>query len=465
MEFNYKAIYRIAGLLMFFLGLALLPAALVAVLNREYAPLKAFSTAAIVCATAGFFIVKTFKPLEHVSLRMRDGFLIAPLSMLLVSVLGMFPYMLSGEIPSAVDAFFESVSGFSTTGATILADIGSHSKSVLFWRSFTQWLGGIGIIVFMVALLPAFEKVAAVLPNAARVLLVLYSGFTLLETGFLLAGGFSLYEALVCSFSTVSTGGFSPYASSVSHFGSWYSCVVFAVFMATGAINYSLICQALRRKAKTILRDPELRLFIAIAAVSAMAIGADLAFRGLGSLAAVVQAISILTTTGYVTADAASWPLFCIMVLFLLMFVGACSSSAGGGLKVVRIIMVFKLIGRGVFIRLHPNAVVSIKLLDQAMPSDIVSKAANYVFLYIVVIFAGSMLISFDAPSMMSGISAVASSLGNIGPMFSEAGLSTDYTVFSWPARLLLALLMLIGRLELFAPLILFTPGFWNPGR
>ncbi|MCL1810208.1 MAG: TrkH family potassium uptake protein, partial [Clostridiales bacterium] len=228
---------------------------------------------------------------------------------------------------------------------------------------------------------------------------------------------------------------------------------------------FGLVCQALRRGMGKFLHDPELKLYFTIIAVSTIAVSAGLSYGGLQGSAAAIQTVSIMTTTGFVTADSAAWPLFCKMILFSLMFVGACSSSAGGGLKVVRVLMVFKLMGRGVFVRLHPNAVVSIKLYDQTMPGDMVSKAASFVFLYAVVFFAGSLLVSFDTPDLVSGVSAAASSLGNIGPMLCEAGMSTDYTVFSPFSKLVLSLLMVLGRLELFTPLILFTPGFWHPGR
>ncbi|MCL1810262.1 MAG: hypothetical protein FWG42_10940, partial [Clostridiales bacterium] len=233
MSFNIKIINRIAGLLVFFFGLALLPAALIAAVYGEYAQLRAFSATSLACTVAGFFFAKAFRPVESASLKLRDGFIAAPMSLLLVSVLGMLPYVLSGEIPAA-DAFFESVSGFSTTGATVLANVEIHSKSILFWRSFTQWLGGAGIIIFTVALLPAFEKIAPVIPNAARVLFVLYAGITAMEACLLAMGGFSFYDAAVCAFSTVSTGGFSPSGSYSQLFGSGYVCFVFALFMTVG---------------------------------------------------------------------------------------------------------------------------------------------------------------------------------------------------------------------------------------
>ena len=238
-----------------------------------------------------------------------------------------------------------------------------------------------------------------------------------------------------------------------------------------GGTSFTLYYLAARRGLRELLNDSEFQLFIliivaAITTISTMLIANDVFDSTLHTVKyAAVQVVSIVTTTGYVAADFNSWPFFCKMILFSLMLVGGCSSSAAGGMKIIRVLIVFKLISRGIFIKLHPNAFVSIKLYDKRMSGDVVSKTVSFVFLYIVVIFAGSILISLDNIDMMGTVSAVVSSLGNIGPMLSESGLATGYAIFSYPSKLLLSLLMLMGRLELFTVLMILTPGFWTQSR
>jgi len=372
------------------------------------------------------------------------------------AVLGSLPYIISGEIPGIADAFFESASGFSATGATVLGDVEGHSGAILFWRSITQWLGGMGFLISMAALMPSPNKLLHGYSITVKAAVAIYIFFTCLQTIFLLFGGLTLYDAALHAFSTVSTGGFSSYNDSVSHFGSMYVDTVFSLFMLLSAISFNLYYLILRRGAaglRAFSADAELRLFTAVLIVSCALINADLILNDTFDSsvetagASVVQTISILTTTGYVRTDFNAWPLFSAMILFSLMFVGSCGSSPGGGLKVVRVLLLFKLIARGILIRQHPNAVIQIKFSDKAVSREALSKSAGYFFLYVSLIAAAAILISPDGLGLLRSAGAAASALGNIGPMFCENGAPLDYSEFSNSSKILLSLLMLSGKL------------------
>ena len=381
---------------------------------------------------------------------------IAALCWLAISFLGSLPYVISGEIPNVIDAFFESVSGFSATGATVLGDIESHCGLILLWRSLTQWLGGMGFIVSMAAFARSEGKPANGYFITVKASLFLYILFTCLETVLLLFGGLTLFDAAAHTFSTVSTGGFSLYNSSLSHFGSAYVDAVFAVFMLLSAVNFNLHYLVLRYGAAGLREasgDPEFKLFTAILSISVIAVIVNLisnvtfvsgseTIRG-----SVVQSVSILTTTGYVRADFNAWPLFSVMILFSLMFAGSCGSSLGGGLKIFRVLFLAKLIGRGIFIRQHPNAVFQIKISEKAVQGEALSKAAGYFFLYISLFAIGVILVSLDGAGLLRSAGAAISALGNAGPMFCESGSPLDYSGFSYGSKLLLSLLMLTGKL------------------
>ena len=487
MDLNHKYIFKMMGTLMIFIGISMFPSILMALLYKEPPALKAFAATAVFSIIIGIFLAKMIRAGQK-RLKVRDGYLIVASCWLLASVIGSVPYMLSGEIPNFIDAFFETTSGFSTTGASILTDVENVSRSVLFWRAFTQWLGGMGILVFAVAILPSLgiggnvivkaeapgpmlEKVAPKISDSAKILYIMYTSFTLLEIVLLLICGMNFYDSLVHTFASISTGGFSAYNDSIAHFDSVYIDTIVLIFMFIGGISFNLYYLVIRHGFCEFLHDSELKLYTLILVVSALLIGINLHLSGIFSSASgalrhsAFQAVSIMTTTGFVTDNYDLWPTFSKMILLALMLIGGCSASAAGGIKVIRILMIYKLIGRGIYLRLHPKAVVSIRIRDKAIPADIVSKVASFVFLYVAIIFVSSILISLDSLDMMSGISAVISCIGNIGSGFGASGPMIHYSTFSYASKGLLSVLMLIGRLELFTLLMLFVPGFWNPNR
>lgn len=487
MSVNFGSVIRMMGILLLVLGCSLMPALFVALLYCESVSAKAFLATLLPCLAAGFILIKVFRP-SLIRLKARDGFLIVSLCWLVASLIGSVPLRLSGAIPSYVDAFFEVCSGFSTTGSSILTDIESLPKSMLFWRSFTHWLGGMGIIVFAAALLPSIgmkgqliasaetpgptlDKISPRFSDTAKNLYLVYLLFTAAETILLLFGGMNLYDALVHTFGTVGTGGFSTYNASVANFSSPYIQWVIIIFMTLCGVNFNLYFVLIRHGVKRVLRDSELRLYLTIIGCTALLLVVNLmasgTYRNLGDCIrdSAFQVTSIITTTGYATADYDIWPTFSKMLIFMLMLTGACSASTGGGVKIVRILVSLKLVRRGVSMKLHPNRIVSVTLNKNLVPQEIATNIANFVFFYIFVLFSGALVISLNGFDLMTTLSSVLTCLGNVGPGFNLVGPTMNFSVFSDFSKVVLSLLMIAGRLELFTFFMLLSPHYWNSNR
>ncbi|MEA4987913.1 MAG: TrkH family potassium uptake protein [Anaerovorax sp.] len=487
MVLNYKLILKVDAAIGILLAAAMIPSLIVSLLYNEIDAAISFARCIVPMLFLGAFVVYKIKPTSS-TLRMRDGFLIVASCWILASIFGAFPFLLSNSIPSFIDAFFETASGFSTTGASILTDIEVLPKGILFWRSFTHWLGGMGILVFAIALLPALgiggqriiraetpgptlDKLSPKISDSARILYSMYFGMTLLEVILLCIGGVNLYDALVHTFGTVGTGGLSSYNNSIAHFDSIYVDIVITVFMILAGVNFNLYYLLLQRKIKDFFSDYELRGYLIIIAIATVLIAWNLwstnTYDTIGESLrySVFQAASITTTTGYSTTNFDLWPTFSKMVLFLLMFVGGCSSSTGGGVKVIRVLILLKLIRRGMYRKLHPRAVVPVKIQGKAIPSATVSGITSFPVLYACLLLFGSLIISLENFDMLTSISSVAACLGNIGPGFELVGPSANYSAFSDFSKMFLAFYMLIGRLELFTIMLLFAKLFWNPDR
>ena len=356
---------------------------------------------------------------------------------------------------------------------------------MLFWRSFTHWLGGMGILVFTIALLPAIgvegqqiaaaevpgptlSKIVPKLSDTARYLYILYLIMTLVETVLLMFGGLDLFDALCHSFSSLGTGGFSNYNASIAHFDSIYVEIVIMIFMFLAGMNFNLFFVFYKNGFKSFYKDGEWKLYVYIIGVSTLLITLVLYFTNNYSLGeslryASFQDISIITTTGFATADYTLWPTFCQLILFLLFYCGGCSSSTGGGIKVVRVLVLLKLVKRSIAIRLHPRAVVQVKVNNQLLTRDTVSNIANFLFLYLALGMFGAFIVSFDGYDFVTSISASFTCLGNTGPGFCAIGPAENFTIFSDFTKLVLSFIMIAGRLEIFTLLMLFTKRFWNP--
>lgn len=409
----------------------------------------------------------------------REGFLIVSLSWILVSLAGAVPFVLGGAIPSYVDAVFETVSGFTTTGASILTDVESLPRGLLFWRSFTHWIGGMGVLVFIMAVLPLANDrsmhvmraevpgpaVGKMVPRArdtAMWLYGIYLGLTLLEVVFLLAGGMPLFDSLVNTFGTAGTGGFAIKNASIGFYNSAYLDGVITVFMLLFGINFNLYFLLLMRDFKQVLKSEELRVYLGVALTAMLLIALNILPQyggfGVAFRYSAFQVSSIMTTTGFATADYTLWPTFSQTILFLLMILGACGGSTGGGLKVSRAIILVKSLGREVVRLVHPRAVSTVRLDGKRVEAQTVRDVGVFFIAYMFIIAVMTLLISLDGFGFATTFSAVTACMGNIGPGLGAVGPMGNFADFSLASKLLLSLTMLLGRLEIFPLVLFFTP-------
>lgn len=484
---KHSALLRMMGALFAVLGISFIPTVIIALIYGEYFEGLCFGCTMAACGIVGLILMKFFNP-SDLKLKQRDGFLIVSLIWIISSIIGAVPMVLTGAIPNPFDAFFELCSGFSTTGATIMTDIESQAKSVLFWRSFTHWLGGMGIVVLATALLPSIgiggqnvasaetpgptlTKVTARFSDNSKTLYILYIGFTVVEFILLLVGGMSAYDSAIHTFGTVGTGGFSNYADSIAHFSSPYLQWVIIIFMALCGINFNLYFFIPRKRFKDFFADEELRLYLGILFVFSFASAIVLMLQG--GYASVSKAIrdsffhiiAVMTTTGYATADFDLWPAFCKMLIFIVLITGACSSSTGGGVKMIRILAAIKYVKRGFFQKLHPNRIINMTINKIPVQQSVVTNIVNFIFLYIAVLFVGTLLIAVDGKDLVTSFTAVLTCLSNVGPGFNGVGPTMNFSGFSDYATFVLSILMIAGRLELFTLLVLFSPRYWDSNR
>lgn len=487
MSLNYAAIGRILGFISIILGIAMAPSLFISLAMKEGAAAVAFIATILPLLSAGYFLTLKVRP-ASAPLRLRDGFLVVALCWITASLAGSLPYLISGAATHPADAIFESTSSFTTTGATVFNDVESLPKGLLFWRSFSQWLGGMGILLFAVSILPALgisgqiiaraetpgptlTKMAPKMADSARLIYLMYGGLTLLQILLLLLGKMSLFDACVFAFGSASSAGLTNYNDGAAHFSSPYIQGIISLFSLFACVNFGLYYTLAKGKIRQFFRDSELRAFLFILVGAFLLISGNLLLKGVyGSPWEALEsgffhAASFLTTTGHVTADIAAWPSFSQVILVTLMFIGGCSSSTGGGLKVVRVVVLIKLIRRGIYRRLHPRAVVPVKLQGKIISADTVSGIAAFIVTYFLVFLMGTLILSLEPFDFLTALTASAAALGNIGTGFGIMGSDAVYSMFSPWAKLFLSLLMLIGRLELFTILLLFTPSFWNPDR
>jgi trk system potassium uptake protein TrkH len=482
MGFNYNSIMLIMGKIFIVSGLAMTFPLLVAIIYGEKEMYSAFYGIVIPAIMAGIIITMAVTP-SNKAIRIRDGFLIVALVWILVTLLGAFPFVLSEKM-SFVDSFFEMASGFSTTGASILTDIESMPYSILFWRSFTHWLGGLGIVIFAIAIMPqlniggfnilraetpgpTYEKISPKFKGQARILFTIYLILTIAETLLLKVGGLNWFDALVHTFGTVGTGGFSSYNDSLGHFQSTYVSLVVTLFMVLSALNFTLYYTSMKRGLHGFFKDSEFRFFMIIIFVATALISLNLFSSNLYDLPIALresafQVASVITTTGYATVNYDLWPTFSKAILFCLMMVGGCSGSTGGGLKAIRALIILRFIRRGILVRLHPSAVCTVRLGPKTVPGDVVTAVGGFSLLYVATIMFSAVIISFDNHDMVTSLTAAMACIGSIGPGFGGVGPAMNYSIFSDPIKIFLSFLMLAGRLELFTLFMLFTPKFWN---
>ncbi|PLX00689.1 MAG: potassium transporter [Marinilabiliales bacterium] len=413
----------------------------------------------------------------------REGFVIVTMAWIIISLFGAIPFVLSGAIPDYTNAFFETMSGFTTTGASILNDIESLPKGILFWRSMTHWIGGMGIIVLSLAILPLLgvggmqlfiaevpgptpDKIHPRVAATAKRLWAIYVAFTLLETVLLMFGGMSLFDGLCHSFGTLATGGFSTQNASIANYSPYIQYVVI-IFMMLAGINFTMHYFALKGMIKKVSKDQELRFYLAIILVSTIFIALTLILKNLHPVEeafrqTLFQVVSIVTTTGFVTYDYLQWPSFIWFVIVLLMFTGGCAGSTGGGIKISRLLLLLKNSRLEMRSQVHPNAIIPVRINGRVVPQQLVNNVLAFFLIYFLIFAGGTLVMSLLGLDFESAIGSTAATLGNIGPGIGIVGPVSNYAAIPEGGKWFLSLLMLLGRLELFTVLILFTRSFWK---
>lgn len=460
--------------------LLLLPA-FVGLLYGEMKEAAAFLVPAAVLVL--IYVIFGRKKPEAPSIYGRDGMIIVASAWILWSLFGALPFTISGCIPNYVDAFFEMVSGFTTTGSSILKDVEALPQCMLFWRSFSHWIGGMGVLVFVMVLTTLDKKNAMYLMRAevpgpekdklvpktmstARILYGMYFGMTVLEIALLIVGGMNIFDSLIHAFGTAGTGGFSNYAASVGHFNSAYIDGVISIFMILFGVNFNLYFFLLIGEAKSVWKNEELKVYLGIIAAAAIMITINLgkqypdpftAFRY-----AIFQVASIITTTGYATADYNVWPMFSQCILVLLMIVGASASSTGGGIKVSRVMIVFKSIKQGIKQMVHPQSVNIIRINGKKMSAEILKSVYVYLMAYAGITVISILIVSLDNKDFATTFGSVMATLNNIGPGLAEVGPAGNFADFSMLSKLVFCFDMLAGRLEIFPFLMLLTAFSWR---
>ena len=480
---NYRVVAYILGwVLNIEAGLMLLPF-IISVIYGELNKGVAFLWVAIGSALIGIFTV--VKRPKDTNFYLKEGFVTVALSWLMMSAVGALPFVINGDIPRYVDAFFETVSGFTTTGASILADVEALSRCSLFWRSFTHWIGGMGVLVFLLAIIPmaggthmnlmkaespgpSVGKIVPKVKNNAIFLYGIYIVMTIVMVLFLVAGDMSLFESLCTAFGTAGTGGFGIRNDSLASVSPYIQWVV-TVFMILFGVNFGVYFLIVTGRLKEAFKHEEARTYLAIILCAAAIMFIDLRdiIQGTGEAIRHIffQVGSIITTTGFSSADFDGWPETSKTILVLLMFIGACAGSTGGGIKVARIIILVKTFAKEIVSFLHPRSVKKVKVEGKVVEHETL-RATNVYFVTFMLLFVLSvLLISLEGKDMVTNFTAVAATINNIGPGLSLVGPTGNFGFFSDFSKLVLSFDMLAGRLELFPLLLLFCPSVWKPKK
>ena len=484
---NVKSISRTVGLILLITGIFQLFPLLIAVIDHEPRNILAYIESLCLILLVGSALL-LFSRGGNRMFSAQEGFAATGLSWIFMSAFGALPFFLSGQIPSYVDAFFEMVSGFTTTGASILTDVEALSRCNLFWRSFSHWLGGMGVLVFLLAVVPgarknggtgiylmraespgpSVDKLTPHLRQTAMILYGIYILLTALSIGCLLLGGMPVFDSFCIAFGTAGTGGFAIKNSSMGGY-SYFLQTVVTVFMFLFGVNFSLYYMLLLRKFKAVFKNEELRLYFGIAAGSIVLIAINIS-RMYNTVYEAVhhaafQVVSIMTTTGYGTVDFEQWPAFSKAILLSLMFIGASAGSTGGGLKVSRVLLLMKSIRRTIRKALHPRRVQPVYMDGRAVSEEVCDNVNAYLAIYCVILVLSFAIISVDGFSIGTNFSAVASCFNNIGPGFELVGATQNFSIYSDLSKIILSLDMLLGRLEIFPLLLLLSPDTWSRRR
>jgi trk system potassium uptake protein len=477
-------VLRVLGVFLLIISFFLLLPMLVAWWYQEYELLRAFAIPSGLNIIVALLLFVGLRSHGGLDISIRGGFMFVSLAWITASASGALPFYLSGEIPSYTDAFFETMSGFTTTGASILTNIEGLSYSLLFWRSLTHWLGGMGIVVLTVALFPllgiggfqllkaeapgpSVDKITPRITETAKILWIIYLSLTVAETALLMLGGMNLFDSLTHTFGTLATGGFSPKNSSVGFYSSGYIHVIITIFMYLAGVNFIMYFRLIRGDTRSIIKNSEFRVYTGIFILASLLIALDLYGSVYNSFTeslryAGFQAASILTTTGYATADFAAWPAISKITLFTLMFIGGSAGSTGGGMKVVRIVTIIKQGFNEMKYLIYPRGIFRIHLNGRVVKKDAVYVITGMVSLYIFLLIIVTFVVATAGNTILTSFSTALVTLGNIGPGFGMVGPTKNYAFFPDYVKWFLSFIMMVGRLEIYTVLVLFTPIFWH---
>jgi trk/ktr system potassium uptake protein len=480
---HWRHVFKVVGVLTITLAITMAIPLLVGLLYRDLS-VRPFLMAMAVTLVSGVVLYLTGRTDRSEFVSQREGMAIVALGWTVAGLFGALPFYFEGEFPTFADAVFESVSGFTTTGASVLTDIEAVSKGLLLWRSLIQWLGGMGIIVLGIAILPFLgvggmqlykaevptpvpDKLQPRIRDTAMILWKVYALITVLQVAALWAGGMSFYDAVNHALTTLPTGGFSTKNASVAQFDSLYFDLVISFFMLLAGINFSLHYQMLRGKPLAFWRDSECRFFLGAVLVLTLTVSFDIwrtVYASVGEALryGLFQVLSIVTTTGYATADYEQWPAMSQLILLLCMFLGASAGSTGGGMKCLRIMLCFKFCYKELFSLIHPRAVSHVKIAGKAVPDDVLRSVLGFLALYMGLFGLCSVLLAGMGVDFTTAFGAVAATLGNIGPGFGMVGPVENYAQIPYAGKWLLIWCMLLGRLEIYTVVILLVPEFYR---
>lgn len=477
---NYRLVLYICGCILKFESAFLLLPAITGIFYQEFREALIYVGISALCIVLGYLC--TLVGVKSNQLYPKEGFVAVSLGWIVMSFFGALPFLFTGEIPSLTDALFETISGFTTTGASILSDVEALSHTSLFWRSFTHWIGGMGVFVFVMAILPmmggstmnlmkaespgpSVGKLVPKVKDTAKILYLIYIFITIFQIIILLLCRLPLFDSLTLTFGSVGTGGFGIKNDSIAGYSTAVQNVI-TVFMILSGINYSAYFCILCKQVKEAFRIEEVRVYLLIilSAVTLICFNTFSLYESIGETIkhAFFQVGSIITTTGFATTDYNNWPLLSKTILVMLMFIGACAGSTGGGIKVSRITILFKTIKKELHILMHPRLVKKIKVDGHAVPHEVIRSTNVFIAVYFVIFFISLLLISVDNLDFTSSFTAVAATLNNIGPGLDAVGPTGNFAGFSIFSKYILMFDMLAGRLEIFPMLILFHPACWK---
>lgn len=478
---NVKLVLKSVGILLLCEAIFIIPSMIVSLIYKENNVLAFLYTIIIIISVATPLLMIEIK---NKNMYARDGFAIVALGWIIMSFFGSLPFVFSGAIPSYIDSFFETCSGFSTTGASILTNVEILPKGILFWRSFTHWMGGMGVIVLTLAILPSLGargiqmmkaespginpgKIVPKLAETAKILYGIYILITMIEIGLLVLAGMPVFDSFIHTFGTVGTGGFSNMALSIGAYNNVYIEVIITVFTFICGANFTLYYYMLKGDLKAPFKDEEFRFYFGVVAIAIALITLDTNIHVFHNIweslrHSSFQVVTIISTTGFATTDTEQWSMFSKIILFSLMFIGGCTGSTSGAIKNIRILLLIKVMKRELLQIIHPRAVYSVRIGKKAIDDKTIAEVLGFFAMYVAVFIVGVLIVSLENLDWSTTFSAVAATLGNVGPGFGIVGAMGNYATLSDLSKLTLSILMIIGRLEIYPILLLGVPSFWR---